>query len=189
MVDYIELDENGKVTKREKKGRGRPRIGYIQATEGKHVGHWIKNGQTLAEKKEEEKEIIPVKIPTVILDPDEDDSITLKNNHRDKRVFRYNSPVTDTQRIIDAMHHMGVDTKNGVTVIENPICVKDTGVAELTYNALWHRIEIDEKANEIKVWSTYLGTVYNEEGTKDKDGTRVVLSPNKIIYGALIITD
>ncbi len=188
MVDYIELDADGKVLKREHKGRGRPRLGYIQITEGSHVGDWLKDGQTTVEKKAEENTEIPIKIKKIQLDEDEDDSVSLGiRKKRDKRISRYKNPVTTVEYIVSCMHPLSVVTKDGVTTIISPVCMRDTSVFELTVNAMWHRIEIDVNNNSITVWSTYLSAACNEDGERDANGKRHILPPAKIIYGAIIV--
>ena len=183
MVDYLELDTNGKVITRENKGRGRPRFGYVQATEGPYVGHWIKNGKTTAGNKVEEEDIYaPVNVKKIILAEDEPDAESLANRKtKDKRIARYNKPVTTKEHIISCMHPLSVDEQKGITVLVSPMCLTATSVVELTYNALWHRIEIDEQNNIIRVWSTYESAECND------DGKRIILPPTKIIYGALIV--
>ena len=58
-TQYVTISENGEVTK-ESKSRGRTRLGYILATDGEYIGHYVKDERNMMsmEVVEETKEVV-----------------------------------------------------------------------------------------------------------------------------------
>jgi len=58
-TQYVTITENGEVTK-ESKSRGRTRLGYILATDGEYIGHYVKDERNMMsmEVVEETKEVV-----------------------------------------------------------------------------------------------------------------------------------
>lgn len=176
MSEYIWVDKNGKIMKREPKGRGRPKAGSQVREDGNF--YIITDGSSIISSPPAKKNT-----PAIPSDESEGEEDYSKLDGEQEEEIEDNVAPTKLDigklkcfrepnkiKLKDFLKCCFVDAKdfiidNEKIILIDLILVGNPGLINLDFNSCYSKIEIDKKENTMKVWDT--NNVWHNKETKE----------------------
>ena len=182
MSEYIWIDTDGNVLKKEAKGRGRCKAGFEERDDGNYYlvsdAFAVNEIKTAAPPKPEKSKVI---VNTDYNDEEEEQDYSKFDEKEDEDID--NSAPTELSidrvkcfkepnkiKLKDFLKCCFVDVKDFIIsddkiILNNMILTGNPGLINLSYNSLYQKIEIDTKENTIKVWD--VTKMWQNQDTKE----------------------
>jgi hypothetical protein len=171
MANYVYVDGHGNEIRREPKGRGRVRSGAQQREDG----DWYIVEQPDPLDKPEESILRAIfgqpETKVTVVEDDKTEAADEVVEGRPNQIFNASKPVTMGE-LLSYFFRSDNDIRDDGTVIqiERVAVIGHPPIEGLKFNACWSRVQVDRKANEVRVWPN---PVFN-------------IPPKYVIRGALV---